>query len=538
VIAAHARNALTASAVVLAVVGEAATDPKPFGTVTTVQVERGRNVKTATLADVNLDGLDDLVLATFIRGKPFDRSIQVHLRRREGDAFVAAPDLSCEVPTDGVAFAVGDVHEDPGAEVVIFTASGAFAWRPKGPESSRFVKLVAGSFLWQLADPRDVFLWTGGVRDVDGDGRADVVLAESGGWRVALQRSKKDGSSDFAVVSAPRVPDRDPDDDEAPGSRRLSARAKRDEIRVTIALGGDDDEDGTPRELLGVSESAPAPQFVDFDGDGRTDLVAQTSRELLVWLQRADGAFGESPDARYALPVPADRDRRLDVSYSSLVADIDSDRRIDCVMLAGDKRSEDARTQVLVFVNGRSGAPDPNSPLFGAKGLPTQLLRIGGFAGSPSVVDVDGDGRRDFVVGAVRLDGAFDAVRAAGRGKLDVSLHVFRNNGKGFAERPDLTLDMAVKADGLRGSRREVIASFFADVTGDKVRDLVLRDEPDHLSVLMTRRSGDGMTIVEKPLWETHVDSGAKLVLRDAARSGSPEFLVVEDAQVLHVRFP
>jgi len=400
------------------------------------------------------------------------------------------------------------------------------------------VKLVAGSFLWQIADPREVFLWAPGVRDVDGDGRADVVLAESGGWRVALQRSRKDGTSDFPVVSAPRVPERDPTEDEAPGSRKLSAKAKRDEIRVSISLGGDDEEDGRPRELLGVTESAPAPQFVDFDGDGRADLVAQSSRELLVWTQRADGTFAESPDGRFELPVPADRDRRLDVSYSSQVADLDGDRRTDCVMLAGDKRSEDARTQVLVFLQGKSGAPDPASPLFGAKGLPTQLLRIGGFAGSPSLVDVDGDGRRDFVVGAVRIDGAFDAVRAAGRGKLDVSLYVYRNVGKGFSDRPELSFDMSVKADGLRGSRREVIASFFGDVTGDKVRDLFLRDEPDHLSVLMTRRSGDGFAVLAKPLWETHVDSGAKVVIRENPRGGPPELLVVEDAQVLHVRFP
>src|SRR6185436_1054289 len=146
-----------------------------------------------------------------------------------------------------------------------------------------------------------------------------------------------------------------------------------------------------------------------------------------------------------------DRERRLDVSYGSLVADVDGDRRADCVMLAGDKRSDDVRTQVLVYVQAKSG--DAASPLFGAKGVPSQLLRIAGFAGSPQLVDVDGDGRRDFVCGAVRVDGALDVARAAGSGTLDAEMYVYRNRGAAFSERPDLVFRVAVKAEGLRNAR-------------------------------------------------------------------------------------
>jgi hypothetical protein len=534
----HLRAAIAATALICAA-GAAAADPKPFGTTTTIQVEKGRTVKSATLVDVDGDGLEDLVIATARRGKAFERVIEVHLRRREGDVFVAAPDYSLDVPSDAVAFAVGDVHEDPGSEIVIFTASAAFAWRPKGPENARFVKLVSGSFLWQLPDPREVYWWGGGVRDVDGDGLADIVMPEPGGWRIALQRRKKDGSSDFSAVSTPRVPDSSKPADEPMGSRKLSAKARRKELKFELTVGDEgDDEDDAPRELLSVSESAPAPQFVDFDGDGRLDLVAQSSQDLLVWLQRADGSFAEAPDAEYELPVPADRERRLDVSYSSLVADLDGDHRCDCIMFAGDKRSDDVRTQVLVFLQGKSGAPDPASPLFGAKGLPTQLIRIGGFAGSPTLVDVDGDGRPDLVVGSVRLDGAFDAVRAAGNGRLDASLYVYKNRGNGFSDKPVLTFDISMKAEGLRTSRGELVAGFFGDVTGDHVSDLLVRDEPEHLRVLMTRRSGDALTIIEQPLWESHIDAKAKVVAHANPRGGPPEVLVIEDAQVLHVRFP
>jgi hypothetical protein len=525
----------TVSVAALALASGAAAGPRPFGTVTTLQFAKGVAPKAAVLADVDGDGLSDLVVATSRRGGRVERTVAVHLRRREGDAFAAAPDFSCELPTDVTAFAVGDVHEDAGAELVLFNATGAFAWRPKGPENARFVRLVSGSFLWQLPDPYDVFAYEAGVRDVDGDGLADIVLPEPEGWRIAVQRRAAGSPATFATVSAPRVPEDFGDDDQPMGSRKMQAKAKRNEVRIAISVGAEDAD--LPRDLVDVTESVPAPQFADFDGDGRADLLAQTSSELCVWRQREGATFPDAPDAKFELPVPADRERRLDVSYGSYVADVDGDRRADCVMLAGDKRSEDVRTQVLVYVQGRGGAPDPASPLFGSKGLPSQLLRIGGFAGSPEVVDVDGDGRRDLVLGSVRLDNALDMAKVTGNGSLDAELYVFRNHGAAFSDRPDLTFEVQLKAEGLRHTRREVTASFFGDVTGDGVRDLLLRDDPERVRVLMTRKAGDGLTVVSQPLWETHVDSDAEIEVCESPR-GAPELLVLEDAQVLHVRFP
>jgi VCBS repeat protein len=525
----------TIPAAALALASGAAAGPKPFGTVTTLQFAKGIAPRAAVLADVDGDGLDDLVIATSRRGGRAERAIEVHLRRREGDVFAAAADFSFDLPTDVTAFAVGDVHEDAGSEIVLFTASGAFAWRPKGPEDARFARLVTGSFLWQLPDAHDVFAYELGVRDVDGDGLADVVLPEPEGWRVAVQRRAAGGPASFATVSAPRMPLDTSGEDQPIGSRKMQAKAKRNEVRIAIQVG--DDESELPQDLVDVTESVPAPQFADFDGDGRADLLAQTSHDLCVWRQRADATFPETPDATYELPVPADRERRLDVSYGSHVADVDGDLRADCVMLAGDKRSDDVRTQVLVYVQGKAGAPDPASPLFGAKGLPTQLLRIGGFAGSPAIVDVDGDGRRDLVLGSVRLDGTLDVAKVTGNGSLDAELYVFKNRGAGFADRPDLTFPVQLKAEGLRKTRREITAEFFGDVTGDGVRDLLLRDDPEHLRVLMTRKTGDGLSVVPQALWETHVEPEAEITVHDAHR-GPPELIVVEDAQVLHVRFP
>jgi hypothetical protein len=151
---------------------------------------------------------------------------------------------------------------------------------------------------------------------------------------------------------------------------------------------------------------------------------------------------------------------------------------------------------------------------------------------------VDGDGRRDLVLGAVRVDGAFDMMKAAGNGTLEAEVYVYLNRGNGFSDKPDLTYEIAVKAEGLRKSREELTARFVADVTGDGVRDLLLRDEAEHVKMLMTRKTGRGLKVVDQPLWDLHVDANAEVVVRENPRGGPAELLVVEDSQVLHVRFP
>ena len=516
-------------ALVLASTGDSVVaEPKSLGTVTTVQLPRQFTVMAAKLADVDGDGGLDLLVGARRRGGRGERTLRVHLRRAGTVTFVAEPDLVLDVPEDVTAFTTGDVQGDPGREVVLFTATAAGAWRPRAAEDARFVKIAEATFLWQLPDPHDLLVWSAGVRDVDGDGLDDLVLPEPDGWRSALQRRDLAGAATLERVSAPRAPRGggvDGDDDDG---LRLDSRSRRREVRIALAPG---EASARPGELLDVTERVPAPIFEDRDGDGRVDLLAQTTHALHVWRQRPDGTFPPDPDEEWPLPVVADRSRRLDVSYQAHAADLDGDRRVDAVFLAGDRRSDDVRTQVLVFTQSRDG-----SFLLPKDGVPRQLLVVAGFAGAPRLDDVDGDGRPDLVLGALRVD-AIDAVRAAAAGTLDAELYVYLNRGGRFSEAPDVRFAARLAADGLRHARSELVARFFGDVTGDGVRDLLLREEPERVRVLMTRRSGKGLTVVDTPLWETRIGKDASVVLDEPAAGAAPEMLVVDDAEVLHVRF-
>ena len=147
--------------------------------------------------------------------------------------------------------------------------------------------------------------------------------------------------------------------------------------RVSETIGGGGELTARFRgPLIDVSDRVPAPQLGDWDADGDLDLMIRTTERFYVWTLGDDHRFPDRPAVDLKMPVVADRKRRLEVSYSAHTPDLDQDRRTDCVIFSGDQRSKSVRTQIQFFTQ-RGG-----KPLFGDKGLPDQLLVLGGFAGS------------------------------------------------------------------------------------------------------------------------------------------------------------
>ncbi len=504
-----------------------------IGRVTTVQLPAGERVRDARTADLDGDGRMDLVVLA-ARGEDFERELRIH-RGRDGEpTFAQAPDHVLALTPDAVGFALGDVHADPGNEVVLFTARGAFAWRPAAKEGERYVRLGAASFLWQLPDPDGLLAWQPGVRDLDGGGLDDLLLPEPMGFRLLYQARAADGTASFPREEVLRVPPA-----ELVLERRRAIRTEdgatqdaegQRKRRFELSIGGRGDVADVSYwagPLLTIDDRTPAPQLFDWDGDGDLDLFVQTPRLLLVWRRGADG-FDEDPSLRFDLPVEVDRGRRLDISYHAALAHLDDDRRVDCVIFAGDKRSTDVRTQVLVFAQDVSAE---DSPLFGEEGRPSQVLVLAGFAGVPRLLDVNGDRRDDLVVGSIRPD-LFDTITGAASDGIDAEFYVYLNRGGAFSRRPDLTATVRISTE--REFRSTV--RFVGDVSGDGVQELLLREDAEKLALHLVRARDDGLQLFERPLWELAVHEEARL--KFAPRPDGPnDLLVLEREQVLHVRF-
>lgn len=473
-------------------------------------------VADGVAGDVDGDGARDLVLALRGFDDPGARRLLVRTR-------VAAHER--DVPPAAVAFALGDVHPDPGLEVVLLDGEGARAWRPRaGPEAS-LVELGSARLLWQLPERRLV-AFQPAVADLDGDGLDDLLLPELDGWRALLQRRDDDGGARFVPGGAPRLP-RDPALFlSATAGTGIAIRGDQREGTVDVTLGTDVPMAFADEEpLLAVDDRLPAAQRLDWDADGDLDLLAQTSRHLWVWTW-GEGGFATAPDRRLDLPVEADLGRRLDASYSSHALELDGDGRADCVVVAGDRNASAVRSQTLVFRQAGDAGPRDEARLFGPEGLPQQLLVLAGFVVLVRFDDVDGDGAPDLVPRVLRPD-LIDQLRALSTRDLSETLLVFLNRGGSFSQRPDVELRFRVARGG--------DARFVGDATGDGISEVLVREVENELRLHWVRRERDGLVVRDEPLWRWDVHWDARLVLpgENGVRRG--EVLVLEPRKALWV---
>jgi hypothetical protein len=477
--------------------------------ISSIPMPEGFELAEALARDIDGDGVDDLVIASTSTGDGGGvRRLALHLRRRDGPAFRAAPDSTLDLTPDVVAFAAADVHADAGREILLFSARSVFAWRWRArDEAQRFVKLCDVEFLWQWPDRQSVFHFEAAVRDLDGDGLEDLAIP--GPWLYSLffQTRGADGVRGFgprALLSPGESSEsRDFEVDRAPRVRQSTTRRRPS---LSISSGGlsFDSNREASRPWLSVSESVPAGQLLDWDGDGDLDVAFLTRDYLRVFVQEPRGSFGAAP-VRVKNPVAVDRQRQLDVSYSARALDLDQDQRFDCVISAGDKRSDDVRTQILVFLQRAVRAGE--EPLFGKSGAPTQLLVLDGFARPLAIEDVDGDGLFDLVAASIRPN-LIDSIRSAASERLDAELYVYRNTKSGFSKRPDLSHTLSIQAGDL-----DFIARFIGDFTGDGVSEFVERIDKDKLRVHLVKKAREGLVLIDTPIFEMAISEDARVML-------------------------
>ncbi len=505
-----------------------------LGRVTRIQLSPDVEVAEAVLRDVSGDGNVDLVISA-LDLKTNGRSLRIHHRLQGSksvrECFRQAPDHTLSLTPDVVAFSIADVHEDAGREVVLFSPRGVFVWRPKGSEKERFKKLFSAELLWQVPDVDEVFFWDA-ARDVNGDGLDDLMLPETGGYRIAVQGRSAEAGAFFQAVSTIQIPEDRRAGFRAGGKGPVQTGGGQGRFELMLGLPGRQDE--ATRNLVRIEDVVPAPFFLDWDADGDLDLLAQTTTRLHVWPLSQEGQYNELPGESLLSPVPLNQERTLDISYSSHAVDFNQDGRADCVIFAGDKSKKNLRTQVLIFRN------SPEKGLFGEKGRPDQLLVLTGIVAPPSFPDVDGDGAKDLLIVTLRTD-LIEQLRNSSSDSVSGEISVYLNQGKRgekskrgevFSRRPDFIHSIQMSPEGDTKTTH-----FLGDVTGDGVAELLLRTSKDHLSVFMIRQRKGELSLVDRPLWELNIDEEANVELPDVEVSKNREFLVLEDHQVLHVRF-
>ena len=320
------------------------------------------------------------------------------------------------------------------------------------------------------------------TRDVNGDGRDDFLMPDSDGIWVATQSA--DGSFADPVKLGPAEP-------------FLDAKAYGDERSY--------------REVGITAQNIPwylaRVHTMDYDRDGRRDLVFWNNDHFDIYRQNEAGHFHPSPDT-FTIDVPFDFDGSYaigfqfgDASIASLVLgfgphheytvlqgfrDLNADGIDDLVTfsLAGRRvLSLRGRHEVHFGRPTPGGTAFPRSPDTTAETPGSAAGQAWGYA-SQRFLDFDGDGMTDMAMGAVDT-GLGGMIGAMVGNSIAMDLALYRLHDGVYPEHPDVV--RRVSTPFAPFDKRGVLfpTVLVGDVNGDGRADLLTGETWDELSVFL-----------------------------------------------------
>ena len=477
------------------------------------ELPRGDDFTPLFMQDMDGDGRKDIIVPHY------DRTIgrELHIHRQLADGGFAPQPQRIDIKTEIIAVGFADLRDDPGMELVLFAADGVFSLSTRQEGYVDNLKLL---LQWQLIatlPDRERLRFTGLLPDVNGDGKADLLLPGMQEWGLFY------GDDAEGFIEAARFTTLNQELTATQRRNRstgLNARlAINSEEGVVIEMQaetpspyagflelwrgsdghGDSDEpdDDNNSLLLNSATWLPNASFVDLDTAPGLDLVyintgSDGLGQLNIHSQQPDGGFLKA----------ADWSGSINTTGQLRLADFNADGLADLLRLSGDGDEWVAR-----FYINRGGVFDLESP--------QQVMRFAGYDVRLETVELPG--RSTPVLGvAYYTIPAMEAIRNAAVNRVQL---IYDSEapwpgeaprtgeapraggearpGEPFAHRPAFRLEETFSADSVRGLAEP--ASLRFDVDGDGRNDALYITGD---GTLAARRVNDDLTLEREPFWE------------------------------------
>ena len=492
-----------------------------------IQLPKGFSLEDHVYKDINQDGLKDIVLSVSNDGKPFERSLRIYYQKKDNSGFELEPDEIISLTTDVVAFACADVDNNPGAEILLFTANACFGYRLNQEDKGKIFKIADYEFLWQIPDSDKVFSWQEAVLDFNNDGRMDFVIPQPEGIKILFQK-------DTEFVSTPllEVPIENVSND--PNTRFSRNRSSFDfsarfENRGN-AFGGRQEN----KPLVNVNHSVNVPVFTDCDGDNLYDIVIHSSNCLYVWEQEQKEPFFTNQNINLNISKMNDKDKKSGSSENQYVLDLNGDKYFDYLLFKRDQSSKKVFTQILVYLNQKNSKS--NSMSFNAEGIPQQLIKIAGLPGKAKFHDINKDGYPDLSFMIFNPD-LLDQVETLASKSIKLQYLSFFNDKKGlFSRNPDISHEFDVSLEGQNQYGTEPI-QFIIDFNNDGLLDVLVRDKSNHIGLRLLKKTKNTIKILDKDVWDMTIPEDAHIVYEKTDSDLNDVLFITSPAQIMYVRF-
>ena len=434
------------------------------------EIRPGGVIKRIVLRDLNGDGRIDPVIVS-VQNEPGGGRQRYVTFYSQGPS--TPPDRNLffkedrrhAVPQDAVAFALGDFLGRGESQLIYLTGKSVTVVGARGESPIRL--LENQRFFIDVPVGGDLPYWDL-VSDVDGDGKDDLILADPRAYLIYLQR----------------------------GDRRLVQHGRVEVdfgfvTQATSAIGGGagrgrESAEGFRSRSIRTGRTIARLALADTNADARLDLLAMKDGRVLVFPQSDEGRFDARPSFDFRLGA-RQRGRAGEDSGSTIAhGDVNMDGRVDFVTARIE--AKDLLTRLRLYLWSESGI----------KRSPSQIIKVKGLGGAPTLIDVNGDGYLDLCYLTLRADLILSLRRSSIEELAGTYyLFLFRPEEGIFSTKPDIKhdLSMALTSD-MESNQSDSFISFEGDFNADGIRDLIVFENKGELAIFACRaRSNDPMKL-------------------------------------------